>query len=60
MIYMAAIGMVGCVITAIAPLLKWIAYKRMNDRLDLVSLICLCGGEVMIAIYLGWFFAMRG
>lgn len=50
---------VGCFLCILAPVLMWAACERMDDRLNVTGIASLLLGEILIWIYLAWFFMTR-
>lgn len=46
------IGASGCLLAILAPILRWIACDRMNDRIYAASVLSLWLGEILIWLYL--------
>ena len=54
------IAVIGCALCILAPVLAWIACERiMDERLHIASVASLLLGEILIWIYLAWFFTTR-
>ena len=56
---MILIAAAGCFLGILAPVLRWIACDRMDDKIYDASVLSLCASEILIGIYLIWFFTTR-
>ena len=53
---MLIIGVIGSVLCILAPALVWVAYDRMDDAIYTAGMASLILGEILVWVYLTWFF----